>query len=401
MRWPAARISSPDQRVTIRLLLFAAAELLLAMAIPFLLIRGYHTLLSSNAGTFVDGPTADEPGWSALVSATPITTVVEVADGMVTGAALIVPAQSGGTVILAPGDLSVPIDIVPTDGTGPGTSPETPMVLSGLDPTRAAEALSRLVNLDVAETVVVDESVWADALGDTVYQLDNPDPVPLKPLPLQPADSVATPPAGNATDKSPMTDLAFAVGPVAVDGANAAVFAGRPVDGAGLSSVMARRKELWSAMVKQPPGGDNPLVRAILSVKGSDSTGTVLPLPVINQSDAISVDGVEAELLLRDVVAFPSGRRLEVRLVDRTGRADLEHLAAWLAGRGIEVVEIANAVQFDNGTSEVIRPPELGVGGDQLDDLAARLGLSPLVDPETEDDIITILVGHDFDVPDG
>ncbi|MEL6985529.1 MAG: hypothetical protein AAFO29_24065, partial [Actinomycetota bacterium] len=55
------------QRRRRALVLFAMAELLLALAIPFVLIRGYHTLLDSQAGTFVEEPTRSDPGWTALV----------------------------------------------------------------------------------------------------------------------------------------------------------------------------------------------------------------------------------------------------------------------------------------------------------------------------------------------
>lgn len=402
MRWPAARITAPDQRATTRLLVFAAAELVLAMAIPFILIRGYHTLLSSNTGTFVEGPSIDEPGWSALVSATPLTAVVEVVDGGISGATLIVPpgqvaveadeaegnqsaGRAGGTVILIPGDLSIPTN--PNEA--PDGSDASPTLLSDIAPTEAGEVLAALLNLDFASIEVMDETSWAMVLSDTTYDLENPDPVP--------SDTAVTP--GESRAENEETDeLAFAVGAVSVDGAGAAVFLGRPVDGGSLSSVMLRRRQFWSATLETPPSGSNVVASALRSV---GAAGQIVELPtVVDPSGAPMIDDSATEELLRDVVAFPSGNRLAVRVVDRTGDADLRSIAAQLAGRGIEVVEIANAVQFDAGSTELIRPTELADGVVQFDDLVAELEVEPIVDPEQEHETVTLLVGKHFRLDD-
>ncbi len=430
MRWPAARITAPDQRATTRLLIFAGAELVLALAIPFIMIRGYHTLLSSNTGTFVDSPTVDEPGWSAIVSATPIMALVEVADGGISGVALIIPpggtgldqdeevaddggepqpvasgvvTAGGGTIVLLPGDLSLPT------GDTTGTEAES-LMLADVDPGRVGDTVAELVNLDLTRIVVMDEGAWAEVLADKAYQLDNPDPVPTVPAGAGSAgsnvagaddegsDDEGSEGEGSEGEGSDETDdgparLAFAVGPVSVGGADAAVFLGRPVDGGSLSSVMPRRREFWSATIDSPPGVEHPLASAVRAV---GSGGHVVELPTVAGSEGPVIDALAAEDLLRDIVAFPSGNRLEVRVVDRTGRADLGEIAAHLAVRGIEVAEIANAVHFDDGSTELIRPQDLVEGVDQLDVLVAELGVEPLVDPEQEHDMVTLLVGTDF-----
>lgn len=393
MRWPAARITAPDQRATTRLLVFAALELVLALSIPFILIRGYHTLLSSNTGTFVDSPTIDEPGWSALVSATPLTAVVEVFDGGISGATLIVPsgdvavndtiAEGGGTIVLIPGDLLVPSGST----TGSAESAATTMRLSDIAPAEAGDALAALLNIDLTSVEVMDGGAWTAALSGTVYELDNPDPVPATAVAIDPDGGSGTP-----------AQLAFAVGPVVVNGDDAAVFLGRPVDGGSLLSVMPRRHQFWSALLDQAPAGSNALASA---VRGVGSSGQVVELPTVTETaapvpDAIAIDAAAAEVLLRDIVAFPSGNRLEIRVVDRTGDADLSLVAAQLAGRGVKVVEIANAVQFDDGSTELIQPTDLADGIEQFDDLVAELGVEPIVDPEQEHDTVTLLVGRDF-----
>ena len=388
MRWPAARITAPDQRATTRLLVFAAVEIVLAMAIPFILIRGYHTLLSSNTGTFVDSPTIDEPGWSALVSATPLTAVIEVVDGGISGATLIVPSgdvaaedvvvAGGGTIVLIPGDLVLPPNLT----TVSGESATTPMRLSDIAPAEAGDVLAALLNIDLTSVEVMSDGAWTAALSDAVYELDNPDPVPATAATVAPGGGSVTP-----------AQLAFTVGPVVVNGADAAVFLGRPVDGGSLSSVMPRRHQFWSALLDQAPAGSNGPASAVRAV---GSSGQVVELPTVAEAEAPAIDAAAAETLLRDIVGFPSGDRLEIRVVDRTGDADLGLVAAQLAGRGVKVVEIANAVQFDAGSTELIRPTDLADGIEQLDDLIAELGVEPIVDPEQEHDTVTLLVGRDF-----
>ncbi len=398
VRWPAARIAAPDRRATTRLLIFAAVELLLAMAIPFMLIRGYHTLLSSNTGTFVASPTAGEPGWSALVSATPLTAVIEVVDGEVTGATLLVPSGEviaddesaapsstraepvGGTVVLVPGDLSIPPDLMAQ----PGLEATTPTRLSAIAPATAGDVLGALLTIELASIHVMDETGWTGVLAGTTYDLDNPDPVPA---------AGPTKESAGATDGESPDELAFAVGPVDVGERDIAVFLGRPVDGGSLTSVLPRRQRLWAAMLADPPASVHPLASALRSV---GTAGRVVELPTVATPEGTVVDETAAEDLLRDIVAFPSGARLELRVVDRSGAADLRAIAAQLAGRGIEVVEIANAVQFDDGSTELIRPSDLADGVEQFDELVADLGVQPIVDPEQEHDTVTLLVGGDF-----
>ena len=148
--------------------LFIGAELVLAMAIPFLAIAGYHALLDSRAGYFVEEPSESDPGWRALVEPTPVVAVVEMERERLTGIALLVArsdagrddvagtdtgdegdasqggASQGGTVILVPGTLW--IDGAPLDGRTPD---------------EAVTALGQALRLGVSGTVVVDEERWS------------------------------------------------------------------------------------------------------------------------------------------------------------------------------------------------------------------------------------------------
>ncbi len=387
MRWPAAQLASsnradgadiaanvasvPTRRRSPRLVLFAAAELVLAMAIPFILIEGYHTLLESRSGTFVDEPTPADPGWTAAVSTTPILGVTEVVDGGVSGLALVIPSgttqasgddATGGTVILIPGNLAVP-------------TPDGPVRLAELDPAPALRTLAQSVRVSLSSAEILTAKAWPHVLVDDVYNLENPDPVS------------RNPDGGQA--------LAFAVGEVEVGGSNAAVFLGRPVDGASLSSLMFRRQLFWEAAVAQPPSGTHPLATALQETFGA-SGGRVVSIPTESGPNGPLLDVEATEALIRTVVAFPSGERLKMRLVDRSGAANLEAVAAAVAGRGIEVVEISNALQFDGGATELIVPAELAVGSDQLGELADELGIDPLVDHELGAAEATLLIGSDF-----
>ena len=393
MRWPAAQLTGPEGRARYHLVLFAGLELVLAMAIPFLLIRGYHALLDSRAGTVVAQPEADEPGWVVMVAPTPVVGVVELHDQQVTGLALIVGgaldssgalevAESGntqGTILLAPASVAVDLD-------------GRPQALTDLEPTSAATALADSLSIRLSSVLVMDSVAWASMLGDRSYVIDNPDPVPQD---LSPAEG------GDDTDIQSDPTLAFTVGPATVDGAGTAQFLGRPVDGGTLDTLMLRRVRFWEALVADPPPAAHPLARTLGGLVAPTSAVDVHVLPMLARSDPPSsqaLDPVAAEALIREVVAFPSGARLKMRLVDRTGRADLPALAAVLAGRGIEIVEIANAVQFDQGATELIIPPEMTLGRGQMAELAGELGIEPVVDFELDADHATVLIGSDFEL---
>ena len=344
------------------------------MAIPFLLIEGYHTLLDSRTGTFAEERTPQDPGWAALVEPTPITGVVEIDDGRPSGLALVVTpgsddGQRSGSVVLVPASAKVVVD---------GEA----IALNDLAPAAAIRTLAQALMLDLVAVETMDADAWTAAMGETTYDLDNPDPVP----------------ASDAGSQDDGQQLAFAVGSVVVDGSNAAVFLGRPVEGAALESVGPRRHTLWSALLADPPDGDHGLSEA-LRQSFDQGSGQLLEIPVTAGEDGLALDIDESEALLREIVPFPSGPRLKVRVVDRTGTADLGAIAALVAGRGIEVVEIANAVQFDSGPTELIVPDPLPVGQGQVEQLAAELGVDPVIDYEPTSATATLLVGADFALP--
>lgn len=348
-------------------MVFVAGELLLAMAIPFVAIQGYHTLLESRAGKFVEEPTRADPAWRALVESTAVLGFAEVDQGAVTGVTLVVShPEAAGTIILVPGSLEL-------DG----------KALSARLPEEAVAAVAATVSLSISSVGVLDETTWPKALGPAVYDLESPDPV-------------------QSDDGQPL----FGVGPVAIDGALAAAFLGRPAPGVAPVSVHPRRHVFWNALLARPPTTNEPLAAQLNAMDATVSR--VVDLPV-TQLEPVAIPDLPAiETLIRDVVAFPAGvvpgDRLQVRILDRTGSADLEGIAAAVAANGVEVVEIGNAIEFDGGDSEVIAPVSLtledGTLPAELNDLARSVGATAInIDAELANEtVVTVVVGTDFDL---
>ena len=111
-----------------------------------------------------------------------------------------------------------------------------------------------------------------------------------------------------------------------VGGTNAAVFLGRPVGGASLSSLQFRRQMFWEAMVAEPPTGTHRLATVMFEMFSSGN-GQVIAMPTTNTPTGPVLESDAAEALVRTIVPFPSGERLKMRVVDRTGSADLESIA--------------------------------------------------------------------------
>lgn len=355
------------------LVLFAVAEVLLALAIPFILVRGYHTLLDSRAGTLVEAPARVDPSWVALVAPSKVIGVAEVDGGRVTGVTLVVQnpeRTSAGSAILVPGSLEV-------DG----------LTLSQREPSEAVAAVSAAMRLGVERVDVLDAEGWAAVLGDARYAVSNPDPVP----------------------GHPPGEVLVPVGEVEVDGSTVAAFAGRPAVGAAPISVLPRRHLLWAAMLADPPVTDHPLALDLVAL-GDHPVG-VVDLPVTQLEPVALLDPERTESLVRDRVAYPTGAtntdRLRVRVVDRSGTADLEGIAAAVAAHGVEVVEIANASVFDEGPTRVVAPAGLASVDDALPGLLAELaqvvGVGEVVvdevvvdDQHSEEPLVTVVIGRDF-----
>jgi hypothetical protein len=345
--------------------LFVGAELILAMSVPFLAIAGYHALLNSHAGRLVEEPGEGDPGWRALVDPSPLVGVVEMDEDRITGIALLagtVDEDVGGTVILVPGTLEV-------DG-GP---------VSGRAPADAVATLSGALRLRITAIEVMDGSRWAALLGGETYEVSNPDPV---------VDDAGAP--------------LLPVGPVRIGADNAPVFLGRTAPGADPMTLMFRRELFWRAVLDDPPastspGSDDPLLASLDAVIGPAARVVNLPLAAIESPP--QPDLVAIESLIREVVPVPAGAnpgdRLRVRVIDRTGVADLPAIAAEVASTGSEVIEIGNAPEFDGGLTHLVVPSGLDDPG--ITELASLTGATTVHDDEVgADPVVTLLIGTDF-----
>ncbi|MEM9616260.1 MAG: hypothetical protein AAGA59_25255 [Actinomycetota bacterium] len=371
MSWPAALLTKRRRRLAV----FALAELTLAMAVPFLAIAGYHALLDSRAGRFVEEPQEGDPGWRAIVDPSPVSAVVEVGEQGTTGLVLLAghPDEGApGTAILVPGTLEI-------DGVS----------LASLEPNDAVSALSSALRLRVKGIEVMTAERWSETLGTKTYLLPNPDPV---------VDDAGQP--------------LLAVGDIEVGGDNAAVFLARPAPGLDPITVMYRRELLWSALLADPPtaadadpdggavglgGVDTPLVAALDQVAGASARVVDLPLTDLGPDPAIDAEAAEA--LIREVVPVPAGSnpgdRLQVRVIDRTGQADLPAVAAEVASTGSEVVEIGNASEFSGGETHLVVP--FGLDDPGINELALLTGATTVLDEEADADaVVTLVIGSDF-----
>lgn len=363
------------------LAVFALAELSLAMAIPFIAIAGYHALLGSRAGTFIEEPEEDEPGWRALVDPSPITAVVETESGVLTGIALLTgPAEQPSLAAgqLVEGELAAAGG---PDGGGavvvvPGTLVVDGSALASRAPDDAVAALATMLRLQIETIEVIDEQRWIRLLGESSYQLANPDPV---------ADDQGQP--------------LLLVGEIDVGGAEVAAFLGRPAINSDPITLLYRRQLFWAAALDDPPLGNDPLARMLRA--GGGPSAQVVILPLVDVVPNPEPDLVAAEALIRDVVPIPAGAhpgdRIQVRVIDRTGIADLESVAAAVAATGSEVVEIGNAANFDGGLTQLVVP--VGVDPSAVTELADIIGATTVHDNDIESDAVaTLLVGSDYGV---
>ncbi len=344
---------------------FVAVELLLLLAVPVLGYFGAQALLSTTAGTFTAQPLPGEPGWRVLVDPSPVIAVAEVLDDRLTGVTLVAqPGEEspGGVLVMVPAELEL------ADGRR----------LNELVATDALAALSAELRLGFSEVVVVSAGDWPSILGDAVYEIGNPDPIPG---------------AGGLP--------AIEVGPVEIDASTASMFLGSFEAGANPQSLLYRRQLFWQAVLDAPPTVDNPVATVLASVAGG--TARVETLPIDADGSSLALDAEGAETLIREIVPLPSGSapgdRIVIRIVDRSGDNDTQALALWLGARGYEVSEIANADPFGTGPTQLVVPSLIDI--DAMRELAADLGadtVSPDPVEETDDSTVVLLVGSDIDL---
>lgn len=334
--------------------LFILVELLLLSAIPVLGYFGAQALLDTRAGNFVAQPTPAEPGWVAVVEPSPVTGIVEVMDGKVTGVTIVAQQQEsrpGGSVILVWPSVEI-------DG----------IQIGDMAPDDVVPALADELRLQIPSVEVLDEARWRLILQSEVRTVDNPDP-----LQKESGDSL------------------LEVGPVIIDAELAATFIGQATATGSSEAVIVRRRIWWETLLQDPPQGEDDLAALMRTVGGADHV--VLDLPIVGGAagegvgSTPSIDHDQAELVIVDAVPFPAGAqpgdRLRVRILGRAGGIDLEGIARAATRQGFEVVQIGNATVFDDGPAEVVVPP--GVTDARVKRLAEFFAADTVYQSESSD----------------
>lgn len=345
---------------------FAALEVMAVLAVPLVAFVGARALLDTRAGTFLSDPEADDPGFQALVEPTPVQAVVERRAGQLTGITLLTRIGAevdGGAVVLVPAELEVEGRTL-ADWAADGDA-------------AAVEALSRALRLGLGGATTVDEDGWESLLGEATVTVDSPDPVLV-------GGQVRFPP-----------------GTLELGAADGADWLGL-VGNQGPSALLFRRQLWWEGLLtgELDLSGDGPGEVAATIERVGAGPHTVELLPVQDQDEAVVLDAEAAERLVVEVVPFPSGAqpgdRPRVRVLDRTGRAQLDDVARSVARAGAEVVVIGNASQFDGAPTEAV------IASGSMDEAARRLvermGTGTVtLSPGTDDTIdVTVLAGPDL-----
>lgn len=337
-------------------------ELILLLTIPVMGYLGVQTLLDTRAGNFVTPPTASEPGWLAVVDASPVTALVEVLEGQVTGVALVAQqraSEPGGVVVLVHPDTFL-----------------GEVAVSSMSPEDVGPALARELRLAIPVVELLDEERWQRVLGTKTILVNNPDPI-----------------GGSGGE------VAVDVGEVRIGADLAAVFAGQRVEGANSDAIAFRRDLWWTALLADPPAGDDD-VAALLQGLGA-GVHVLAELPVIRDGPdgPRFVDPNVAEEMIREYVSFPRGAapgdRLSVRVLDQEGGLDLEAVARFVASQGYQIVQIGNAEAFVQASPKVIVPD--GVTDERVNELAELFGADIVRPVESTEmvDVVTLVVGSE------
>lgn len=347
---------------------FVLVEALIIGAIPLLGVIGFETLLDSRTGTFVVQPGPDEPGWAALVTPSPVTVVVLVNEGGVSGAAVATqPGEGapGGALVVVPPNLLL-------DG-------------AALNTLRAEDVPARLstaLDLGVTASMSVSDAEWQALLGSLEVVVDNPDPIPVE----------------EGEEELP-------IGEVSLAASDLDRFSGRPAEDGPTEAIVVRNQRLWAALLEL--AADHALAETELGLlldRIADGETDIEVLPTGPVVGGLAVDDEVAEEMVRRLVAFPTGAdqgdRPVVQVLARAQAVDVASTAEELASLGVEVVLIGNADPFDDGATELVLPFDADVT--RFDDLAAHLGGGDVVRVAAEESspaVATLLVAGSASSP--
>ncbi len=347
---------------TLGSVLFVVAEVVLLTAIPVLAVLGGRSLLTSQAGEFVEAPGPSDPGWLAFVDPTPVSVIVEVLDERVTGLTLVVrsgPDAAGGGLVLIPASVTV-------DG----------RAFADRSPEDAASTLAAALELAIPEVQVADEGWWAGVVGEGLL-VTNTDPV--------------------VVDGEPI-----AIGNTVVRSEQVPGFIGLQLAGIDPAALEFRRAMWWETLMATEVEGSTEGAQLLQAVQAGPWKVDEIPL---QEGEALRFDPDGVDALLSDLVTLPVGAlpgdRIQIRILDRAGTNDLGTVAAYLGSKGYEVLQIGNVDVFDEGSTQLLVPP--GTSPDAVSALTELTGAGTL--SVTSDDgivtVLTLLLGPGFETNDG
>ena len=392
----ATRAADRRRQARVRRILtgaFLAAVALCAASIPVLGYIGVRAVLDSSDGEIRDPVLdPDEPGYQALVPASPTLLVLQTDDtGGLVGAALLALADErdvGGSVLLIP---TLTLADLPDIGRLPI---EAAFAFNGPEAAKATAA--RALQLGIDEVVVVGAAEWADILAPAgSLPVTNPDV-------LRGTDGVVFP-AGEL-ELAPTDVPRFAA------------FVGE--DENRLNRLL--RQELvwrsWLELLESDPAAaafpgeqERGLARFVTGIVSGG--WRIETLPVVADGGAADPTGASGyepdreavDRLVPQLVPFPTGsaigERPRVRVLAGTpDRSVLDPAIRRTIEGGAHVVLLGNADRLDYEVSEILYfDPAMR---DEAESVAEALGFGTVIRVEEIDDSadITVVLGADADL---
>jgi hypothetical protein len=376
---------------------FPVLTVLLALAVPALLVTGRTVMLHSTDGAFEDlvtDPAA--PGWRAYTEPTPTALVLQRdGSGALVGVTLVsLTAAGAGALVFVPVDtLAVPAAGVPAGASSAGIRTLAELAADGEPAVRAG--VEELLGVAPTDVVSLDPTAWRDIVE------------PVAPLTVENPDDVFVAGAGGSPTQR------FAKGQLTLSAADVPDYlAARSVGELDLNR-MVRHEAFWAGWLQavgkstapdavpgEPGTGLARYVRALSSAHIAPST---LPVQVLHEAGGpdryVPVAGQVRELLTRAVptpVSSP-GRRLRIRLLDGVGT--LQHgqdAAARLVAGGGQIDQIGNAASFGVPRTKLEFADENHRR--EVEALAAALGMGEVVRTTNIDGVADVVVtlGQDY-----
>ncbi len=383
------------QRATWRFYVFAPLLVLMVVAAPVLAWKGFSILRTERTGRDVSLPTdPDEPGYEALVSATPTALLADIGpDRSLQGITLItLPSnEGGGNIVFFPIGTVLPV---------PLRQPVEEAALNVIYAESGASGLEQrietMLGAGIGEFIEVPRNQWANLVA------------PVAPLTVQnPTAAETTNDAGNP--------VAFPAGEIQLSAEQVGLYLQADSPDEADPVRIARHEafwEAWTAALDEAGEGSVPgegetgvggAVRGLIGGPRNMSTIPATPVPVPNlpivESDVFRPDSLAIVSRVPSLIPFPTGvGRLRTRLVmgveGQTER--IPDTAHTLVQAGAEIGVVANADEFGVDQTQVVFFRE--EQREKAQRLVDALGVGELVKDSSPGDTfdVVVVLGQDY-----